>query len=217
VYTGSMAYIYLDESGDLGFEQDKKRSTTFFLVTFLFVPMKRPLNKLVSYTHRQLKLKHKMKRPVLHCFQEKPVTRIRLLKKLAEKDCRIMAIVLNKNQVYTKLQNEKAVLYNYITNILIDRIVQKKLLPVQQRIHLIASRRETSKFLNLNFKNYLEQQVQNKHLIDFEVQIKKPHEEKGLQAVDFVSWAIFRKYEYGDDSYYNIVKPLIIEEDSLFQ
>ena len=37
-----------------------------------------------------------------------------------------------------------------------------------------------------------------------------------LQAVDFVSWAIFRKYEYGDDSYYNLIKNKIVEENPLF-
>ena len=49
-----------------------------------------------------------------------------------------------------------------------------------------------------------------------EVEIKTPSEEKSLQAVDFVSWAIFRKYEFGDDSYYNVVKEKIIEENPLF-
>lgn len=32
-----------------------------------------------------------------------------------------------------------------------------------------------------------------------------------------VGWAIFRKYEYGDESYYDIIKPLIIEENSLYK
>jgi len=41
-------------------------------------------------------------------------------------------------------------------------------------------------------------------------------EVQALQAVDFVSWAIFRKYEYGDEFYYNIVKGKIIEENPLF-
>jgi hypothetical protein len=37
-----------------------------------------------------------------------------------------------------------------------------------------------------------------------DIKIKTPFEEKSLQAVDFVSWAIFRKYEYRDDNYYKI-------------
>jgi len=36
------------------------------------------------------------------------------------------------------------------------------------------------------------------------------------QAVDFVSWSIFRKYQYGNESYYNFIKQKIAEESPLF-
>jgi len=48
------------------------------------------------------------------------------------------------------------------------------------------------------------------------IAIRTPFEEKALQAVDFVSWSVFRKYEYGDDSYYNLIKSKIVEENALF-
>ena len=127
-----------------------------------------------------------------------------------------MTIYLNKKRVYTKLQNEKQVLYNYVANILLDRIYTKKLLPLSKTILPIASRRETNKFLNQNFKNYLNNQIVNRHKVNVRVVIKTPYEEKSLQAADFTSWAIFRKYEYGDDSYYNLIKNKIIEENPLF-
>ena len=127
-----------------------------------------------------------------------------------------MTIYLNKLKVYTRLQDEKQILYNYVTNILLDRIITKKLVDKTKRIHLIASRRETNKFLNENFTNYLTNKARNNYRVDIKIEIKTPYEEKGLQAVDFISWAIFRKYEYGDDSYYNIIKEKIVEENSLF-
>jgi len=37
-----------------------------------------------------------------------------------------------------------------------------------------------------------------------------------LQAVDFVSWAIFRKYERNDYEYYDVIKDKIVEEKLLF-
>jgi hypothetical protein len=54
------------------------------------------------------------------------------------------------------------------------------------------------------------------HGLDLRIEIKTPAEEKSLQAVDFVSWAIFRKLEFGDDTYYNYIKKKIVEEDSLY-
>jgi len=211
-----MAYIFLDESGDLGFDFKKKRTSKFFVITFLFTANKRSIEKVVRNTHKTLKQTHKTKSGTLHCFQEKPVTRNRLLKKLAEKDCKIMTIYLNKKRVFTRLQDEKAVVYNYVTNILLDRIATKKLIPKNETIHLVASRKETNKFLNENFKLYLENQIKNQHKIDISVSIKTPYEEKCLQAVDFASWAIFRKQEHADDSYYNLIRPIIAEENPLF-
>ena len=46
--------------------------------------------------------------------------------------------------------------------------------------------------------------------------VKTPAKQKALQAVDFVSWAIFRKYEYKDDTYYNLIRGKIVEENPLF-
>lgn len=211
-----MAYIFLDESGDLGFNFQKKKTSKIFVITCLFTDNKRPIEKIVKKTHSELKKKYKKKFGVLHAVKEKPITRQRLLKRLNEKDCAIMTIYLNKRKVYTKLQEEKAVLYNYVANILLDRVYTKKIIPIDKTIELIASKRETNKFLNENFKNYLNTQAKNRHKVNINIGIKSPFEEKSLQAVDFVSWAIFRKYEYGDDSYYNLIKNKIVEENPLF-
>ena len=211
-----MGYIFLDESGDLGFDFSKKRTSKIFIITCLFVSKKRKIEKIVSKTHAELKKKYKKRGGVLHAYHEKPITRQRLLKRLNDSDCSIMTIYLNKKRVYTRLQNEKEVLYNYVTNILLDRICTKKLIDINKPINLIASRKETNKFLNLNFKNYLKNSAVNNHKLKLSIEIRTPFEEKSLQAVDFASWSIFRKWQYGDDSYYNIIKQKIAEENPRF-
>ncbi|MEA3307428.1 MAG: DUF3800 domain-containing protein [Elusimicrobiota bacterium] len=211
-----MSYIFLDESGDLGFDFSKKRTSKYFLLTFLFCENKRPLEKCVRMVHSILRQKYKKVDSTLHASGEEPSTRIRLLTKLAEKDCSIMVIYLNKKRVYTKIEDEKHVLYNYVTNVLLDRIFSKKLISKGPNICLVASRKETNKFLNQNFKDYLQQQSSSNHGVMLKVEIKSPDEEKTLQATDFVGWAIFRKYEYGDDSYSNKIKNKIVEENPLY-
>lgn len=211
-----MAYIFLDESGDLGFDFKKSRTSKFFIITVLFADNKRPVEKVVREIHRGLRKKYKMKGGVLHAAREEAATNSRFCKRLSARAIKLMTICLNKSKVHTRLQDEKAVLYNYVANILLDRIMSKKLVNIKLKIELIASRRETNKFLNENFKNYLNQQVKANHEVNIEVKIKTPHEEKSLQAVDVASWAIFRKYEYGDPKFYNLLKPIIIEESPLF-
>ena len=210
-----MAYIFLDESGDLGFDFTKQRTTQFFLITFLFAEHKRPIEKCVRTTHRQLRKKYKKVSGILHASGEEPVTRQRLLRCLARRNCSIMTVYLNKKRVYTHLQDEKPVLYNYVANILLDRIFRKRLVSGGP-VHLIAARRETNKFLNENFKQYLKGQAEIKHEQAMTIEIKTPAEERALQAVDCVSWAIFRKWEYRDEAYYNTIRGKIIEENPLF-
>jgi hypothetical protein len=74
-------------------------------------------------------------------------------------------------------------------------------------VYLIASKRETDKNLNEKFINGIESHFDNS--VSVEIQI--PQNEKGLQVVDFCSWGVFRKYEYGDNSFYEIFKEKLIE------
>ncbi len=211
-----MAYIFLDESGDLGFNPAKINSK-YFIITILATSNKKPIEKIVKKVHSSLKKKVKrLSGGVLHAYKEKPSTRKKILNLLNNKDYSIITICLNKSKVYTQLKEEKHVLYNYVANILLDRIIRKKLVDSKNVVYLIASRRETNKFLNENFKNYLKSQISNVHRMKVEIEIKIPSEEKSLQAVDFVSWAIFRKYEHNDDTYFQLIKSKIIEENPLF-
>lgn len=211
-----MNYLFLDESGDLGFNP-KKKNSKFFIITVIFTSEKKSLEKIVKKTHATLRKKVKrLSGGVLHSYKENAVTRNRLLKLVSGGNYKIMTVCLNKSKVHTNLQDEKHVLYNYVVNILLDRIMTKKYLQGSGQVVLIAEKRETNKFLNDNFKAYLENQLKNKHRALISVEIKIPSQEKALQAIDFVSWSIFRKYEMKDDSYYKIIKDIIVEENPLF-
>lgn len=209
-------FILMDESGDLGFDKNKKNSN-FFLITFIISSDLKSIQKIVKNTHASLRKKIKrLSGGILHAYKEKPSTRIKVLSRLKQRNIKVMTILLNKSRVYTRLHDEKHVLYNYVTNILIDRIMSKKLITNTSEIILIAEKRETNKFLNDNFKTYLENQTKNKHNMHLKVKILTPSEEKALQAVDFISWAIFRKYEKNDNSYYKIIETKFVEENILF-
>jgi hypothetical protein len=114
-----------------------------------------------------------------------------------------------------KFDSKKHELYNYFSKALIDVVISKKIIDLKSNINIFAERRETSKFLNSNFKNYIKSELSNKHSLKFNIQIKLPSEEKSLQAVDFISWSIFRYFDRKDDMYYKIIKKKIILEEKL--
>ncbi len=210
--------IYMDESGDLGFDMTKKKTSRFFIVAFIFTSNPRKIDKIVKKTFANFnKIEVKNHHGSLHCYKEKPITRLRLLNALAKTDSSVLIIKLDKTKVYTRLQDEKHILYNYVTNILLDRMISKKLVPLDKKIYFIASRRETNKFLNQNFVNYINNQTLNNHNLDIIIKIDKPSQSKGLQVADFVSWSYFRKYEHRDSSYSDILQNITIEEGRLFK
>ena len=208
-----MAYIFLDESGDLGF---KKTSSKWFLFTIAIVPEARMLERVVKKIWGPLKKKHK-KLGELHSYHADKVTRTRMLQKLNElKELKILTVLLNKEKVYVDLQNQKNYLYNYTANILLDRLHTSGVLTEGESIDLYIDRKDTKKSLRENFLNYLTKSMSSKRGGGFSVTLHTSHENKSLQAVDFISWAIFRKYEQGDFQYYELIKSKIVDERLLF-
>ena len=65
-----MAFIFLNESGDLGVDFTKQKTTKFFVVTFLFAEHKGPVEKCVGLVHRQLRKKYRNLSGVLHASKE---------------------------------------------------------------------------------------------------------------------------------------------------
>ena len=208
-----MLYIFLDESGDLGFST---RSSRWFVITVVLTSNHRRIEKCVKKVHKGLKKKYKRVKE-LHAYHSDAITKRRILRLLSEvDDLQIFCIVLNKRKVYIDLRRQKNYLYNYTANILLDRIYNRKIVKNDNKVLIYIDQRETNKFLKKNFEDYLSNNLIQRGNSNFEIKIKASHTEKCLQAVDFISWAIFRKYERGDYEYYNIVESKIIKENFLF-
>jgi hypothetical protein len=208
-----MAYIFLDESGDLGF---KKKSSKWFLFTIVLTNNHKKIEKVIKNIRKGLKKKYKLKE--LHAYHADAITRHRMLKKLSVlDDFKVLCIVLNKKKVYVDLQRQKNYLYNFTANILLDRLHNKNIIKTDELISLYIDKKDTNKFIRENFEKYLKDNlVKRGNSGKIEIRIKPSHTERCLQAVDFVSWAIFRKYERGDYEYYEDIKEKIIEERLLF-
>jgi hypothetical protein len=206
-YTIAMAtHVFLDESGDLSFQMGKPGVSEHFIITALVTEQPRRIERQVAKVIRLVKHRYPKHRGWLHAYNEDPPTRRRLLTLLRDADCRVLVIHLDKRKVYTRLSDEKPVLYNYVANILLDRLIGGALLGRDALVQLTAARRETNKFLNANFADYLKRQIRSAHGVRLKVAIRSPQEERCLQAVDMVSWAVFRQLELGDDSYCAIMQ-----------
>lgn len=208
-----MLYIFLDESGDLGFSE---KSSKWFLFTLVVVNDPKILERVMKKARKSLKKKYKHAFSELHAYHCDDITRLRVLKSLAQVDISIVTTVLNKEKVYVDLQNQKNYLYNYTANIILDRLLNSKIIEGDHHISLVVDRKDTKKSLQNNFISYITEAMQEKRNGGFEMSLAASYHEKGLQAVDFISWSIFRKYERGDFEFYEIIKDKIIDERLLF-
>ena len=211
-----MAYIYMDESGDLWFNRTKSRTSRFFIITFLIVKDDKIPNLVMKKAFNWMKHKNiKLKSWVFHAFSHLDSTIKKVLNIAIDYDISIMSLVLDKNKIYSLHTFEKHILYNIIVNKLLDAVINKNLLDSDHDIiHFSASRRETSKTLNEQFINYLKNRHIGQPNILFEIQT--PHQSKWLQLVDTISFSMYQKYEHCNDDFYKIFAKKIRIEDEFF-
>jgi len=198
-----MWWLYLDESGDLGFDFITKKPSNFFTIAILLVEgheNNRALSnatqttirrKLSKRPHAELKGSHTDLAVKRYWFQRvQPIP------------FQVYALTLNKRRVYPELQGRKDRLYNYVARQVMDR------LPIEQaqtRVQLVADRCKSKKEI-ADFNGYLFTQLQGRlnPKVPLDFSHLASHASSGLQAVDLFAWGIFRKYEKGDREWLDV-------------
>lgn len=113
-----MLYIFLDESGDLGFDFEKQSTTDFFVVTLLLVRGAANRKAIDKGTERTLKNKINVSKQKKKVQNELKGVRTSLkvkeyfYRQVRSAEFQIFTIVLNKRRVYSYLREQKAILYN---------------------------------------------------------------------------------------------------------
>jgi len=205
-------FIYLDESGDLGF---KKGSSKYFIITLLKTKDEKSIRRCIKKI-RQRKLNKKLKQvPEIKANNSPPQIRRKILEELGKLDIEIYCIVLPKEKVYERLREMKYKLYNYV----VGKLLQGAIV-FNRNINVIVDRLSMKKIIREDFDCYTQTKIEERAFFP-RPKIKISHfdsrNNSGLQACDFVSWCIFRKYETGDASYYNLIKNKIKDEFVLFK
>lgn len=123
-----MWYLYLDESGDLGFDFVNKKPSRFFTVTILAISeieRNRAMINAVKHT-----LKRKLHSRDLSQELKGSKTSLGVKKyfyaKIAPLKFAIYALTLNKKKLYERLTNEKERVYNYVARLVLDQIPFEK-------------------------------------------------------------------------------------------
>jgi len=206
-------YLYLDESGDLGFDFVNKKPSKYFVVTILVVKgyeaNRRLINGVKKTLRRKLNPKNKRKRIVSELKGTKTTIEVKeyFYQQVRDLDLAVYAIILNKRRVYPSLIKQKSRVYNFVARTVLDQIPYGN---AEQKVELTIDKSKSKPEI-MEFNEYIYRQLESK--IDPAVPLNIYHvnsiENCALQAVDLFSYAIFEKYERRRDQWYKIVNEKI--------
>lgn len=209
-------HIYLDESGDLGFDFTKQGTSRVFVITLLVINSNEVNKKMLRMVERTIKAKvnrnKKAKDITLEFKGNNTDIRVKEYFYRHIKDDRfdIFTLILNKARVAQNLRQKKEKLYNFVSRKLLEQCHFHK---AEDRVILTVDKRKNKEGIE-DFNRYLFNEL--RALIPLKVPFEQYHEasysHKGLQAVDVFCWGIYRKYERADFKWYNYFVTKIREE-----
>ena len=139
--------------------------------------------------------------------------RYEVLQRFIKTKSEIFVIILEKSKVYEYLKEKKNKLYNYISNLILNECSFDN-----PSICLIVDKSKSNRSLREDFDNYIRQKLDRRNqLCKLTIRHENSQNEACLQILDFISWAIFRNYEYKDSQFLDIIKDKIVIRKEVFQ
>jgi hypothetical protein len=204
-------YVYLDESGDLGFGEG---GTKYFTIAFVIVENPTPFRRCV----KAVKMKYDIPRDAeLKGSITREVIKEDLLNRFLRLDMEVHAITVNKENVEPKLRKDTNILYNYVVGLsLVERILQE---PAGAKVVISVDRRIISITSGFNFNQYLRYKIwyeRERRDIDLEIHHLDSHEAYAIQGIDVICNSIFRKYNSNNYALFNIIRGKVKSDKKLF-
>ncbi len=214
-----MLYLYLDESGDLGFDFVNKKPSKYFTIAILAVrgyKENRTLLKAVGKTlKRKLNPKSKRKRLVSELKATKTTLEIKkyFYQQVKSINFGIYSITLNKRRVYETLIQNKSRVYNFVARSVLDQIPFDD---ENTRVELIIDKSKSKPEI-LDFNSYIRRQLEARIEPNVPLDIYHWNAESsgGLQAADMFCRGIFERYERKKYDWLNVFQSKV-RYDSLY-
>lgn len=211
-------FLFLDESGDLGFDWSKQGASSHFVITILVCRDMTALKLFQTAVQRTLrnKLNSKTKRKRLVQELKGAATTFTVkeyfFRHLPSDGWELHTIIVNKKRVYDYLQTKqgKKRLYNYLARIVLEKLPFES---CDTALNLIVDRCKNSAEIK-DFNGYITTQLEARLPLQSKLYIthESSQASAGLQAVDMFCWGIARKYCAADRQWYQLFRTKITKE-----
>jgi hypothetical protein len=199
--------IYLDESGDLGFNPTGSK---YFVVGVMATTDTTRLNRLVKRGNRKFGMKEKGS--IEFKFNKSRETvRQYFLKGIADTNSWIVWKAIQKENANADLRLKKDKLYHYVCGSALEDIFRRT---HAKEIHVILDRRQSKRTLRNDLDRYIEAKFLESHAGYFSPKLTISHFDstkcESLQVHDFAVGSIFQGLERHNQDYTNVIKEKIV-------
>lgn len=193
--------IFIDESGDLGFDFSRGASSHFTITAIVINDRyTRDLEKAVSRTIKN-KINISKKKKKKSISELKGSGTDLAVKQYFWRQVEVIpfslySITINKERVYADLQRKSERLYNFLARMLIDQI------PLDSANNvLVHIDRSKGKHGRAEFNQYIQSNIESRisPSIPSRIYHMDSKESKGVQAADMFAWGFLRKYRNNDN------------------
>ena len=200
-------YIYIDESGDFG---SIKKSSKYFLIALVTSRDNRQFDIFMRRLRSRKLPKKERKLPELKATLATKSFPKYFYSHLKELDFKVVAVTLDKKDIPSHLRKEEGIIYL--------RMIEQGLVPlVKQKSnnYLITIDRKHFKKMskeafNLALKDFL---LVEQHLkVPVTIHQIDSTTNRNIQFADFMVYAFGRKYNFRDNTWYNMIKGKIVAE-----
>ncbi len=191
------AYIYIDESGDLG-----ARGSKYLILAALVVNDYARLDRIIKNMRRNKFRKELAGAQEIKANNSSEKVRSHMLHKLNDViGARVFYMVLEKKKLLSDyLKEDKNKLYNFVAGKLAKNLPMNK--------GSVAIRIDKSKGRQMLREDFNEYFVKNLKADDSKIIIEHSysHSWSGLQFADLLAWSCFQKFEHNNSRYIDVIK-----------
>lgn len=208
-----MWFLYLDESGDLGFDFVNKKPSKFFTITILAISDVGRNREMINCVKRTLKRKLAISNQAAEIKGSKISLEIKryFYSKCAGVKFGLYSMTLNKKRLYDSLARDKNRVYNYVARLVLDKIPFEKAV---DRVMMVVDKSKGKPEI-AEFNSYIIRALEGRISpgVPLNISHELSHENLCLQAADVFCWGIFRKYEKKDTIWYDVFSEKVRFDD----
>lgn len=216
-------YIFVDEAGDMDFSE---KGSQHYMFNFLIKRRPFSLHEYISsYRYSLLErnlnpLNERLDIERFHACEDNKYIKEELFNIISTFDANLVkaySYILEKPKVAPNKRQEKDKFYidnlSYAIKKLLDELnINKNFIIITDRLPIEKNKNKQVGALKKGIKEYLS----SKNLkLRYDIFHHSSASSANLQIIDYISWAIFRKYEHKDSNYYKKVDKYLIKIDEV--